>query len=146
MVGWQWHQLYCNRFKFILKCLWSYSALTLLVGSRKGIQPVKTEWCGTGMVVCLEQGENPEWFTFLVPDCPGCPGKRPLIGCNSSSLWYYLLKLVPCGTDGRFLLSGFQAGVTLTLDLVIRIPSCISHRPLSTPNFTEIGKTSLWSG
>jgi len=29
--------------------------------------------------------QNPEWFTFLVPAYPGCPGKRRLNGCNSSS-------------------------------------------------------------
>jgi len=28
---------------------------------------------------------NSEWFTFLVPTYPGCPGKRPLNGCSSSS-------------------------------------------------------------
>jgi len=26
------------------------------LGGRKGIRPVKTEWWGVGMVVCLEQG------------------------------------------------------------------------------------------
>jgi len=67
---------------------------------RKGIQPIKTEWGCTGIVICLEQGANdfhmahlmamppdhlllqynPEWFTFLVPAYPGCPGKSPLNG------------------------------------------------------------------
>jgi len=28
------------------------------LGGRKGIQPVKTEWCGAGVVVCLEQGAD----------------------------------------------------------------------------------------
>jgi len=28
---------------------------------------------------------NPDWFTFLVPAYPGCPGKRPLNGCSSSN-------------------------------------------------------------
>ena len=57
------------------------------------------------MVICLERGaddlhmvqlmplpshhllhqQNPEWFIFLVPAYPGCPGKRPLSGCSSSS-------------------------------------------------------------
>jgi len=66
------------------------------LGSRKGIQPVKTEWLGTGMVICLDRGandlhmvqlmplpphhlllqHNPEWFTYLVPAYPGCPGKK----------------------------------------------------------------------
>jgi len=29
-----------------------------LVGRRKGIQPVKTEWWGAGVVICLEQGAD----------------------------------------------------------------------------------------
>jgi len=28
---------------------------------------------------------DPEWFTFLVPAYPGCPGKNPLNGCSSRS-------------------------------------------------------------
>ena len=62
---------------------------------RKGIRPVKTEWWGTGMVVCLEQGADLHMaqlmplpltvscfskiqigFTFLVPAHLGIPGKR----------------------------------------------------------------------
>jgi len=40
-----------------LLTLVAFSALTLLVGrqeDRKGIWPVKTEWWGAGVVVCLE--------------------------------------------------------------------------------------------
>ena len=32
-----------------------FSALTLLVGDRKGIRPVKTEWWGADVVICLER-------------------------------------------------------------------------------------------
>jgi len=65
------------------------------LGGRKGIQPVKTEWWGTGMVVCLKLGANLHMaqlmslpltvsrfskiqigFTFLVLAYPGSPGKR----------------------------------------------------------------------
>jgi len=37
----------------------AFSALTLLVGWQEG-HPVckKTEWCGAGVVVCLEQGAD----------------------------------------------------------------------------------------
>jgi len=28
------------------------------LGGRKGIRPVKTEWRGTAVVICLEQGAN----------------------------------------------------------------------------------------
>ena len=88
-------------------CVWilicAFSTLTLFVGGRKGIWPVKTDWWGIGMVICLEWGannlhmvqlmplpphhlllqQNTEGFTFLLPTYPGCPGKRPLNGCNS---------------------------------------------------------------
>jgi len=56
-----------------------------------------------------------------------------------------LKKLVPCGTDSRLLLSGFQAVVTLTLDQVIQHP--LVHQLSSSiyiPNIAVIGKTSLW--
>jgi len=65
------------------------------LGGRKGIRPVKTEWWGTGVVVCLQQGADLHMaqlmplpltvsrsskihigFTFLVPAYPGCPGKQ----------------------------------------------------------------------
>jgi len=76
----------------------AFSALTLLVGRQEG--PVKIEWWGAGMVICLERGAD--WhmaqlmplpltvsffskiqigFTFLVPAHLGSPGKGPLNGC-----------------------------------------------------------------
>ena len=66
----------------------------LMVGGRKGIRPVKTEWWGAGMVIC-QQGADLHMaqlmplpltvscfskiqigFTFLVPAHLGSPGKR----------------------------------------------------------------------
>jgi len=65
-----------------------------------GIRPVKTEWWGAGMVICLERGADLHvaqlmplpltvscfskiqiGFNFLVPAYPGSPGKGPLNGC-----------------------------------------------------------------
>jgi len=65
------------------------------LGDRKGILPVKTEWWGAGVVVCLERGADLRiaqlmplpltvscfskiqiGFTFLVPAYLGSPGKR----------------------------------------------------------------------
>ena len=65
------------------------------LGGRKGIRPVKTEWRGVGVVICLERGADlymdelmslpltvscfskiQTGFTFLVPAHPGSPGKR----------------------------------------------------------------------
>jgi len=64
------------------------------LGGRKGIWPVKTEWWGAGVVVCLEQGADLHMvqlmplpltvscfsktqigFTFLVLAYLGSPGK-----------------------------------------------------------------------
>jgi len=64
------------------------------LGGRKGIRPVKTEWWGAGMVICLEQGADLHTaqlmplpptvscfskiqigFTFLVPADLGSPGQ-----------------------------------------------------------------------
>jgi len=65
------------------------------LGGRKGIRPVKTEWWGTGVVICLEQGADLHMFqlmplpltlscfskiqigfAFLVLAHLGSPGKR----------------------------------------------------------------------
>jgi len=65
------------------------------LGGRKGIRPVKTEWWGAGVVVCLERDADLHMaqlmpllltvscfskiqivFTFLVLAHPGSPGKR----------------------------------------------------------------------
>ena len=62
---------------------------------RKGIRPVKTEWWGAGVVICLERGADLHTaqlmplpltvscfskiqisFTFLVPAHPGSAGQR----------------------------------------------------------------------
>jgi len=59
-------------------------------------------------------------------------------------------KLLPCGTDGQLLFSGFKALVTLilTFDRIISfIWHTVMHHSSSsiyTSNFIEIGKTFLW--
>ena len=87
----------------VLWCCW--------LGGRKGIRPVKTEWWGAGVVVCLEQGAVLHMaqlmplpltvscfskiqigFTFLVLAHPGSPGKRAVkrvcvCVCCSLVLW-----------------------------------------------------------
>jgi len=43
----------------LLRIQSAFSALTLLVGRQEGHPACKkTEWWGTGMVICLEQGAN----------------------------------------------------------------------------------------
>jgi len=73
------------------------------LGGRKGIQPLKTEWRGAGVVICLQQGADLHMaqlmplpltvscsskiqigFIFLVPadlGSPLVPEKGPLNGC-----------------------------------------------------------------
>jgi len=74
----------------------AFSALTLLVGRQEGHPACKkTEWWGTGVVICLGRGAGLHMaqlmplplavscsskiqigFTVLVPAYPGCPGKE----------------------------------------------------------------------
>jgi len=55
------------------------------------IRPVKTEWSGTGVVICLQQGANHLHMVQLMPlpthqlllylygaGLPGCPGKKAI--------------------------------------------------------------------
>ena len=67
------------------------------LGGRKGIRPVKTEWWGAGVVICLERGADLQMaqmmplpltvscfskiqigFTFLVLAHPSSPGQRAI--------------------------------------------------------------------
>jgi len=67
------------------------------LGGRKGIRPVKTEWWGAGVVICLQRGVDLDiaqlmplpltvscsskiqiGFTFLVLAYLGSPGKRAI--------------------------------------------------------------------
>ena len=89
----------------------AFSALTLLVG-RKGIRPVKTEWWGSGVVVCLVRCADLHTaqlmpllltvscfskiqigFTFLVPAHLGSPGKGPLNVCVKRVCGERILKI-----------------------------------------------------
>jgi len=88
--------LHCFIYDFLLTFFCAFSALTLLVGRQEGhLACKKTEWCGAGVVVCLEQGAHLHTaqlmplsltvscfskiqigFTFLVPAHLGSPGQR----------------------------------------------------------------------
>jgi len=89
-----------------------------------------------------------QWIALLLPDTKILHDKHLIQYCHTSIHCVSQKKLVRCGTDGRLLLSGFQALVTLimtlTLDQVIR--HTVMHQSLTTiyiPNFIEIGKTFL---
>ena len=86
------------RLQLLFEKLWdkiTYLFLVLwqcLLDSSESIWPVNIEWCGACMGISLDWGvhmvqlmplpphhvilhENPEWFIFLVPAYPDCPGK-----------------------------------------------------------------------
>jgi len=95
---------FCLYFVFCELCLlWR-----CWLDGRKGIQLVKTEWWGAGMVICLERDADlhiaqlmplpltiscssksglvlPEWFCFSGAGLPRLSGKRPLNKRSSSS-------------------------------------------------------------
>jgi len=85
----------------VLIYLAAFTALTLLVGWQEGHPACKKQWCGAGMVICLERGADlhklmaqlmPLPFTvscfskiqigfiFLVPAHPGSPGQTAVKG------------------------------------------------------------------
>jgi len=86
----------------------AFSALTLLVGRQEGHPACKkVEWCGAGVVICLELGADLHTvqlmplpltvscfskiqigFTFLVPAHPVVPDKAPLNGCMSCAIYF----------------------------------------------------------
>ena len=99
-----------SHYDLLPSVLWRY-----WLGVRKSIRPVKTEWWGTGVIICLKRVADdlhmvqlmplpshhlllqwsPEWFTFLVPAYLDCPGKRPLNMCsNAAVVSHYLLVLL----------------------------------------------------
>ena len=76
-----------------IKCLQCFDAVGWAAGRASGLY--KTEWWGSGVVICLERGADLHMahlmplpltvscsskiqigFTFLVPAYPGCPGKE----------------------------------------------------------------------
>ena len=88
------------------------------LGSRKGIQPVKTEWWGVGVVICLVWAADlhtaqlmplpltvscfskiQSGVAFLVPTNPGSPGQRAvkrvcvIVGSIDLLLWLLLVTI-----------------------------------------------------
>jgi len=54
----------------------AFSALTLWLGVRKSIWPVKIEWCGDDVVICLEWGADCLRMVQLMP-LPVCHPRTP---------------------------------------------------------------------
>ena len=64
----KWHLASQHPAPIILKCSHSVPSVLWLcwLGRKKGIRPVKTEWWGTGVVICLERGPNDLHMAQLV--------------------------------------------------------------------------------
>ena len=101
---------------YIINCIqWAQVPSVLCrcwLGGRKGIRPVKTDWWGAGMVICLERGADLHMaqlmplpltvtcfskiqigLTFLVPAYLGSPGQRAVkrgcvCVCNYDTIFY----------------------------------------------------------
>jgi len=100
MIAWLW---FIGTFDFLSIFIWWIVPSVLWhcwLGGRKGIWPVKTEWLGAGVVICLGRGADLHMaqlmplpltvscfskiqtdFTFLLPAHLGSPGKGPLNVC-----------------------------------------------------------------
>jgi len=62
LIGWKSTQGCWVTMPSVLWCCW--------LGGKKGIQPVKTEWWGTSVVICLERGANDLHMVQLMPLSP----------------------------------------------------------------------------
>jgi len=119
--------------------------------ARKGIRPVKTEWRGAGVVICLERGADLHiaqlmplpltascfskiqiGFTFLVPADLSNPGKAgPLNGCvcDDKPNKYLLYKIRETTIDTFALKNtrGLYTTIALLAQLLDNCIFCTSH-------------------
>jgi len=85
-----------NAGSVILKCsALAFSALTLLVGRQEGHPPVKNEWWGAGVVICLELGADLHMVQLMpLPLTLSCFGKIQ-IGFTFLILAHRPIRVVP---------------------------------------------------
>jgi len=70
----------------------AFSALTLLVG-RQEVHPVKTEWWGAGVVICLQRDADLHMAQLMsLPLTVSCFSK---IQIGFKPFWYRLIWVVP---------------------------------------------------
>jgi len=94
--------------------------LTLLVGRQEGIRPVKTEWWGAGMVICLELGADLHMAQLMpLPLTVSCFSKIQ-IGC---------IFLVPAHLGSATILTDFVSGKGIAIDRVRPSVSTLSFEP-----------------
>ena len=76
-------------------CLFSFELLSVLwhcwLGGRKGIRPVKKEWFGAGVVICLERGADLHMAQLMpLPLTVSCFSKIQI----GLPFWYQLTQVV----------------------------------------------------
>ena len=70
----------------------AFSALSCWLCGRKGIRPVKTEWWGAGVVICLERGTDLHMAQLMpLPLTVSCFSKIEI----GLPFWYWLTWVVP---------------------------------------------------
>jgi len=73
----------------------AFSALTLLVGRQEEHRPIKIEWWGVGVVICLEQGADCLYMVQLMPLHPKTPPSLASFKYRLFlSFWYRLTQVV----------------------------------------------------
>ena len=126
------------------------------LGGRKGIRPVKNEWWGSGMVICLEWGADLHMaqlmplpltvscsskiqIAFLVPAYPGFLEKRPLNGCK------FIIRRIAC-TD-RVHCCGLLLEMFCSLFVYACVCVCLLDTAVNHTKLAELieMKLSLWT-
>jgi len=97
------------------------------LGGRKGIRPVKTEWWGAGVVICLELGADLHMAQLMpLPLTVSCSSKIQ-IGC---------IFLVPAHLGSATILTDFVSGKGIAIDRVR--PSVCFHSIFWTNTFLTL--------
>jgi len=82
----------CAVLVLLFNGLWQTVLWLWWLDGRKGIRPVKTEWWGTSIIICLEWGVNDLHMVQLMP-------LPPIISCfikiwNGLLFWWWLTQVV----------------------------------------------------
>jgi len=94
------HQTYLSACLSLFSLVYSVVCLPSVLwhcwlGVRKGIRPVKNEWWGVGVVICLERGADCLHMVQLIPLHPKTPSSLALFRSRLVlPFWYQLTQVV----------------------------------------------------
>jgi len=104
------------------------------LGSRKGIRPVKNEWWGAGLVVCLERGADLHMAQLMpLPLTVSCFSKIPII----------FTFLVPAHPDKK--VKGKGSPYSITERRVPELIPVLGSQPAGDVNHKPNGRLPLLS-